>query len=708
MASLRVSESPGAGLSVFSDPRSVAVVGASADPAKWGYWLARGALRGADHRRVHLVNARRHDVDGVPSVGSLGEIDDVPDLVVLCAPAQHVPALVDEALALGARGLVGITAGIDAVHGAGTERRLGERIGRAGARLLGPNCLGVYDAASQLELAWGTFVPGNLAIVSQSGQLGLELAGLAAHAGLGVARFVSVGNQVDVTATEVLDDLVGHDATKAVVLYLESFADGRRLVRTMRRLRAAGKPVAVLTVGASDASRAAARSHTGSLTASTEVVAAACAAAGAVLVETPAQAVDLAHLLLSGTFPAGRRVAVVSDSGGQGAVAADALAREGLSVPRFSPGVCERLTGMLPAAAAVTNPVDLAGAGEQDLDTYARVVGEVVAGGEVDAVVLSGYFGCYGSDAPALADRELRVVEALAALQRRSGCPVVVHSMSHDSTAVRSMREQAVPTLHTIDAVARSLRLATEAGSPVDPETGGGDQEAPGAGVGTALGYLAGRRFLAGYGVRYPAATAVHSPADLTAAVQDIAGPFVLKAGWLEHKTEAGGVAIGLPDGAALAAALRDMQARLGSGEYVVEAMDVRPDVVELLVGARRDPSFGPVVVVGLGGVQAELYRDVAVALAPVTVAQALGMLRSLRGFPLLTGWRGRPAVDVVAAAWVVAGMSRVLPENPDVAECEVNPLRVGPGGALAVDSLVISSAVDRTHSTTTPAEASA
>lgn len=262
MASLRVSESPGAGLSVFSDPRSVAVVGASADPAKWGYWLARGALRGADHRRVHLVNARRHDVDGVPSVGSLGEIDDVPDLVVLCAPAQHVPALVDEALALGARGLVGITAGIDAVHGAGTERRLGERIGRAGARLLGPNCLGVYDAASQLELAWGTFVPGNLAIVSQSGQLGLELAGLAAHAGLGVARFVSVGNQVDVTATEVLDDLVGHDATKAVVLYLESFADGRRLVRTMRRLRAAGKPVAVLTVGASDASRAAARSHT--------------------------------------------------------------------------------------------------------------------------------------------------------------------------------------------------------------------------------------------------------------------------------------------------------------------------------------------------------------------------------------------------------------------------------------------------------------
>ena len=304
-------------LNVFSDPRSVAVVGASADPAKWGYWLARGALRGAGRRRVHLVNAKGASIEGAASVRSLDELaahGEAPELVVLCAPAASVPAVIDQALAMGTKGFLGITAGIDAAHGEpGLERRLAERIRSAGARIVGPNCLGLYDAATDLELAWGTFAPGHLAVVSQSGQLGLELAGLAAHEGLGVSRFVSVGNQVDVTAAELLDDLVDHEQTRAVVLYLESFADARGLVATMARLRQAGKPVVVLTVGASEASRAAAQSHTGALTAATDVVRAACRAAGASLVETPAQAVELAHLLLGGPLPSGRRVAIVSD-----------------------------------------------------------------------------------------------------------------------------------------------------------------------------------------------------------------------------------------------------------------------------------------------------------------------------------------------------------------------------------------------------------
>ncbi|WP_248580812.1 acetate--CoA ligase family protein [Nocardioides sp. InS609-2] len=676
-------------LSVFSDPRSVAVVGASANPAKWGYWLARGALRGSSTRTVHLVNAKSAVIEGVESVPSLADLPDAPELVVLCAPAATVPGLVQQALSMGTRGFLGITTGIDQAHDEpGLERRIASQVRASGARMIGPNCLGLYDATHDLELAWGTFSPGSLGIISQSGQLGLEMAGLAAHAGLGVSRFVSVGNQVDVTAAELLSDLVHHDATKAVVLYLENFGDGRELVTTMARLRAAGKPVVVLTVGASEASRTAARSHTGSLTSSLDVVAAACRAAGAVLVNSPAEAVDLAHLLHGSPLPKGRRVAVVSDSGGQGAVGADSLARHDLSVPRLSAPTSELLSSFLPAQAAVTNPVDLAGAGERDLAAYSRVVDVLIQSGEVDAVVLSGYFGCYGADTPELLARELEVVESLAEAVTSHQRPVVVHSMSHDSEAVRSMRAQSVPTLHTIDAVARSLGLAASlaehTGAPIVGPAG------PEGVVGASASYLRGRNLLESYGVRYPAACALRSADDLLHAMSQLKAPYVLKAGWIEHKTEVGAVAVGLVEEAAVVAAYQDMSARLGEGEYVLEEMDQRRDVVELIVGARRDASFGPVVLVGLGGVQAELYQDVQIALGPVDESQALHMLHSLRAFPLLDGWRGRARVDVQAAARAVVAISRLVAENALVFEAEINPLRVGPDDAVAVDALVI------------------
>jgi acyl-CoA synthetase (NDP forming) len=470
-------------LSVFVDPRSVAVVGASADQTKWGYWLARGALRGAGRRDVHLVNAKGAVIEGQPSVRSLRELNVAPELVVLCTPAATVPDVVEDALAMGTTGFLGITAGLDAALGVpGSERALADRIRAAGARLVGPNCLGLYDAAHDLDLAWGTFTPGSLAVISQSGQLGLEIAGLAAHSGLGISRFVSVGNQTDVTAVDLLADLAEDTATRAVVLYLESFADGRALVQAMARLRRTGKAVVVLTVGASEASRAAARSHTGSLTSSRDVVAAACRAAGAVLVDTPSEAVDLAHLLLGSPLPEGRRIAVVSDSGGQGALAADELSRAGLRVPRLGDATATALSALLPPAAAVGNPVDLAGAGESDLRTYGRVVDTLLGSGEVDAVVMSGYFGCYGDDTPALEERELEVVVSLADSVVRHRRPAVVHSMSHDSTAVQSLRAHLVPALHTIDAVARSLAHAADLGerrTPVElvPGASGGSPD---------------------------------------------------------------------------------------------------------------------------------------------------------------------------------------------------------------------------------------
>jgi acyl-CoA synthetase (NDP forming) len=334
--------------------------------------------------------------------------------------------------------------------------------------------------------------------------------------------------------------------------------------------------------------------------------------------------------------------------------------------------------------------VDLAGAGEQDLTTYSRVVEILLESGDVDSVALTGYFGCYGDDTPELVERELEVVATLADAVRSHGRPVVVHSMSHDSDAVQSMRANSVPTLHTIDAVARSLAIAAElveVGEPALPEVA----DAPAAaGRPEAVPYLDGRELLAGYGLSYPGAEQVRDEAEVRAAAARLNAPYVLKAGWLEHKTEVDGVALGLRDEGAAVAAFAAMSQRLGPGGYVLEEMDHHDDVVELIVGGRRDPSFGPVVLVGLGGVQAELYRDVRIALAPVTPEQARSLLESLRGYPLLAGWRGRPSADVHAAAEAVAAVSRLLAEHPELTECEVNPLRISPDGAVAVDALVL------------------
>ncbi|MCP2241522.1 acetate--CoA ligase family protein [Lentzea aerocolonigenes] len=644
---------------IFSDPASVAVVGASDDPSKWGHWLARGALIGRSRRAVHLVNRSGGLVLSEPTVRSLSELAEPPELVVLAVPAAHVPAVVDEALAVGVRGFVGIPAGID--------DRVICRIREAGARLLGPNCLGVFDAATSLHLAWGRFQPGSLGVVSQSGQVGLEIAGLAAASGIGVSRFVSVGNQADVTAAEALLDLVSHDLTTVVGVYLESFGPG--IVDAMAQLRAAGKPVVLLTVGASVAGREAARTHTGSLTSSVDVVDAACRRAGAVRVTTPAALVDLAAVL-SSNVPRGGRVGVISDSGGQGAIAADLVVDAGLTVPALS------AVDGLPMGASRRNPIDLAGAGERDLMNYARAVEVLVRGGEVDAVVLSGYFGSYGADTPSLEAAEVAVAERICFLARDT--PVVVHSMCAESAAVRALRAGGVPVQLTIERAVAALGHVKRFGSPPVVVPSRATPVAP-----YRPGYLAARDLLSF--VRFPEARAVTSLADIAATT--LRPPYALKADWLAHKTEHGGVAINLSDPAA---AFEDMRARLGPGTYVLEEMDTREHTVELIIGAKRDPSFGPVVLVGAGGVHAELFRDTAIELAPVSPATAREMLARLVCAPLLTGWRGSPAADVEALAEVVAQVSETLAARPDLAEIELNPVRVGPDGVLAVDALIV------------------
>jgi acyl-CoA synthetase (NDP forming) len=619
-----------------------------------------------------------------PAYRSLADLPDAPELVVVSVPASAFEQTVDDALAAGARALIGITAGLGELGAEEEmlERALVARVRAAGAVMLGPNCLGVYDAGSDLGLASNEFPPGTIGLASQSGNLALELGILARRVGLGFSRFASIGNQADVDLAELVTAFAAHSQTEVIAVYAEDFRDGRAFVDAAA---GAGKPVVLLTVGASEASARAARSHTGALVSDATVVAAAARAAGAHLVQTPHQLVDLVQALVRTHPLRGPRIAVVGDGGGHGAVACDVASRAGLELPRLSDPLAARLAAQLPHTAATRNPVDLAGGGEQDFMSYAHVSRTLLESDELDGVLLTGYFGGYSQYSEHFADAEVDVARHIAAAAADTGKPLVAHSMYADTPTTEALREDGVPVYPAIEAAVAALAGLHVRTQPV----GAPPLPAPDT-LPLEPGYFGSRELLGRGGIPFAPAVAARTRAEAHAAADRVGYPVVVKAVAALHKSDAGGVVVGIGDPAALDAALDRIEARLGAQELSVERMAAVHEGVELIVGARRDPRFGPVVMVGMGGVYAEVFVDVAVALAPVDPLSAQRLLHSLRGAPLLTGARGQPALDVAAAARVTSDLSRVAAVRPDVAEIEVNPLLVTPAGAVALDARVI------------------
>ncbi|HEX5261650.1 MAG TPA: acetate--CoA ligase family protein, partial [Gaiellales bacterium] len=649
-------------LTPLFDPASVAILGASADPAKWGHWLARGALRGSGRRPVYLINRNGGQILGHPVHRSILDVPERPDLVVVSVPEAAFEQAVDDSLSMGARAIVGITAGLGERGGESLEREraLAGRVRDAGALLLGPNCIGVFDSTSELGLLYEDLPPGSIGLISQSGNLALELGLLAADHGIGFSRFASVGNQADVNLVELVGSYAAHDETRLIAVYAEDFHDGRAFVDAVA---ACGKPVLLLTVGRSAAGQRAARSHTGALVSDLAVVEAACRAAGATVVSTPAEMIDLAAALLGPRRSHGRRVAVLGDGGGHGAIASDVATGHGLELPELSDALSAAIASQLPSTAATRNPVDLAGGGEQDMSSYANISRMLLQSGEVDALLLTGYFGGYSQGHEGLRDGEVGAAQGIVAAATATGRPVVVQTMYPHTPTSRALRAGGIPVYRTIESAAGALVAIGPAGpprgAPVMPAAQNGSVDP---------GYFGARELLERAGLEFVPAVRVHDVGEAVEAGSGIGYPVVLKAIGLLHKSDAGGVIVGIADGDELARAVADLQERLAPPEMSVERMAPLADGVELIVGARRDPRFGVVAMVGMGGLYAETFRDVAVGLGPLADDQAAELIRSLRGAPLLAGARGRPPLDVAAAGRAAAALSRVAAERPDIA----------------------------------------
>ena len=686
-------------LTPLFDPRSVAVVGASADRAKWGYSVSEQLLSLPSGRDIYLVNRSGADILGRAAYRSLADLPAPVDLVAICVPASGFLDAVRDSLAAGARALVAITAGLGEVDAEGEqiEAEAVALVRTAGAVLVGPNCLGVTDNSTGLRLASDPFRSGDVAVLSQSGNMVLDLESLMADEGIGISRFVSLGNQADVAVTDFMLDCVGHDATRSVAIYAEDVKDGRAFVQAARALADAGKPVVLLAPGSSDAGRRSAASHTGSLTSADNVIDAACAASGIHRVHTPLQMVDALVALRQPYRAASTRVAILTDGGGHGSVAADALHRAGLDVPLLSPDLGAELSRSLWSQSSVVNPVDLAGIGEQDPLSYARGLSTLLDSDEVATVLMTGYFGGYAQTNEALAAQEIQAGEQIAGIIRAAGKPVVVHTIYPESESIAVLRAAGIPVHRDVSRAVAALAMLVEPDAQVrsDPI-----DLPPSYPPSSSADYAAARTALLQAGVPFPRAAMVSSEAELDALLGSSAidFPLVMKAMGLLHKSDDGGVVLDLVDEAGAREAFTDLVRRLRPPAISVEHMVDHEDAVEVIVGSTWDPRFGPVLMVGLGGVLAEVMGDVAFALAPVTPATAERLLLSLRGAPLLTGVRGRAPIDMSALVDIVVAVSLAAARHPDWAEVEVNPVIATSAGAVAVDARIIPASANSTQ----------
>ena len=683
-------------------PRGVAVIGASRDEASIGGRLMRNMIDAHFSGAVFPVNPNSPAVGGVKAYRSVLDIPDPIDLAVVIVPARHVMKTVQECAEKGVRGLVVISAGFSETGPAGDEleQDLLELVRSAGMRMIGPNCMGLLNTDPAVSLD-GTFAPvfppaGNVAMSSQSGALGIAILDYARKLDIGISTFVSVGNKADVSGNDLLLYWEGDPATDVILLYLESFGHPRRFARIARRV-GRKKPIVTVKSGRTSAGARAASSHTGALASVEVAVSALFRQTGVIRVDTLEELFEVTSLLANQPLPTGPRVGVLTNAGGPGILAVDALESEGLQVPELTTDLQERLRSHLAPEAAVRNPVDMiASAGPEQ---YKACLSEMLATDELDAVIV-----VYIPTTPGgLAAIERAVQEAVAGLpEHRTLLAVFMEAGAGDRPA-RSPQDERIPTYTFPEPAARSLARAHRYAEWRSREDGeviefrDTDKLRAQSAIWSALkdlgeggGWLSPpvvEQVLDAYGIpRAGSAFATTRDEAIASAVQ-IDGPVVLKviARSALHKSDVGGIALDLRGDDAVGAAFDRVMtaAEDATGVHIQEFI---PGGHEVIIGMTEDPSFGPLLAFGLGGIFVELIGDVAFRIHPITDADADDMIGEVKSAKLLHGYRGGPPGDIPALKETLLRLSQLVEEVPEIAEFDLNPVKIlVPGQGLRV-----------------------
>jgi len=710
------------GLDAVLRPRSVAVIGASRERGTIGAELFHNLIAHGFAGVVYPVNPRAPVVQSVRAYPDLAHLPGPVDLALIAVPAAQVLEAVRACAAHGVQGVVVISAGFKEVgdEGAARERELVEVVRAHGMRLVGPNCLGVVNTEPAVRLD-ATFAPvfpppGKVAFSSQSGALGLAILETATQLNLGISHFVSIGNKADVSSNDLIEYWERDPGTAVILLYLESFGNPRRFTRIARRV-ARRKPIAIVKSGRTRAGMRAAMSHTGSLAGTDKAVDALCVQSGVIRTDTIEELFDVAMLVAHQPIPRGRRVGIVTNAGGPGIMASDACESHRLEVPELGEATLEGLRAFLPREAGIRNPVDMIASARPE--SFERAVHLVADDPGIDAVLVI-YVPPIVTQPEEVAQAIVRGAEAAghaAAARGVPAKPVLACFMGSHGVpdALRSLSESNVPSYTFPESAAIALARAADYGvwlaKPEGriPALGEIDASRTDDAIAGALGRATAgaaawlrpaevRALLGAYGIASPE-QAVATDADAAvAAARRIGFPVAVKlvSDAVTHKSEVGGVVLDVADESGVRAAFTGIAARLRTAGQArdmqgvaVQAM-VR-DGIEAIVGVTHDPSFGPMLMFGLGGTQVELLKDVVFRLPPITDLDAAEMVRAPRGFPLLEGYRGGPAADIAALETLLLRVSQLVGDHPEIVEMDLNPIKaLAPGrGCRVVDARV-------------------
>ena len=702
------------GMESFFTPKSIAVAGVSSDPAKMGSIILSNLLengrRGVLKARVYALNPTHDSVMGQRAYPSIELLPEVPELLVVAVPESQTFGVIESAARAGVRGAIVVTSGYAEVGKAGEEARMSRLSAESGMRILGPNTIGVVDMASGVDslflrptktLPDGSEVEsllrplrGGVGIVSQSGHLGQSIIEELAAGGVGVRALVGAGNQVDVSVEDVVEYFAEDPETRVIVLYLEGVRDGRRFLRVARKA-SRSKPVVVFKAGKTASGARAALTHTASLVGSYDVYKAAFRQAGVVEASSLQELTDFATSLSMLPSPGGRRLAVVTNAGGVGAMAVDEAQKSGLTTDPLSKATAARIRSEFRGSgfvsnAALGNPVDLTAS--VGTDGFVRVVEEVVSSEEYDlGLVLPTH------QTPAIdPDVGIKLISAV----RRTGKPVcmcVVGRSDLASLIHLEFMNAGIPSFPTPERGVRALAAAVECAQMQNEKAPWMEVAPPRVKPRAQSGPVPReklRRLLAAHGIGEPPSRLVRTMEELgQLKKQGFPAACKLLSQDLPHKSEAGGVVLGVRSPEEAGEAFARFQRLAGRRKVRFEGMLVQEMIggaLELIVGCTRDPTFGPVVALGLGGTYAELMREATLAVAPVTPAWAKSMISGSRLEALARGYRGGPEVSVGRLCETVSKFSRILFEHPELEEIEVNPLMAKGDELLSVDARAV------------------
>ena len=690
-------------------PRSVAVIGASRKRGTIGGELFHNIVSGGFTGVVYPINPKADSVQAVRAYKTVLEVPDTIDLAVVAVPARVVPAVVDECITKGVKALVVVSAGFKEIGAAGAkvEAELTAKLRKAGVRMVGPNCLGVLNLSDDVRMN-ATFSPvvcerGSIAFMSQSGALGVAILDYSRDLGLGLSSFVSVGNRADVSANDLLEYWEHDPSTSTVLMYIESFGNPRKFTRIARRL-ARKKPIVAVKSGRTTSGRRAASSHTGALAGVDIAVDALFRQAGVIRTDTTEELFNTAMVLVNQPLPAGRKIAIITNAGGPGILAADACEHSGLEVTTLSQATMSALQEFLPKEASTRNPVDMIASASAE--SFRRATEILLKAPEVD--ILLAIF------VPPLVTSPDDVAEAIAEAREGSRKPVVACLIGAHGVKAgrRSLRENRIPSFAFPEAAAKAMaQIATYAEwrrAPEGKEVHFEDTKMASArklvaefvGANDSAGgqWLPAHTcsaILNAYGIRM--ARGEFAPdADAAAdAARRIGFPVAIKLAspTLTHKSDVGGIRLNLTSESAVRDATFAIEGHLRAAELEhhmagVYVQEMISDGVEVIVGASTDKAFGPLMMFGLGGTYVELLKDVSFGLHPLTETDAASMVSGIKGYMLLEGYRNAPPADVDAITEILLRVSQLLGDFPEIVEMDINPLKVlKPGeGAIAVD----------------------